>query len=499
MSRARISFALLWLIATIQTTAQTHICFSPPLPPNFIPNQFNEEARGGNAYSVPFDTILFNSTLATNAFDIVVCFDGVTNANEIAQADKYVDSMIARLQTVAHYNHRYKYFNVYRIAKLSNEAGAAWGFYGDTTVDNRYGSHFNAFTLERLLVPEKVDTFFADVTEFVPEYDIALNLVFDKKYGGSGYSLYDGRKVASFSIEEESGWHLSDEVIIHEMQHIMPYANHGYLGDEYEDSVACLIYDSIPRSPNFTSDTSNLRKWQHCESIPGVGFFPKAGICTGNYKPTTSCAMASVYNMPPFCPVCRENSTAYFDSVINPIYYSTPNPSSFTGSYSYSVSIDTPLVNTFRYQWYLDNVTAAFGVTTFSLNFDTLSSNTNHRLKFVCTDVDPHIVDTTLRKPWVVEWTMQTIDTSVGVKSLNETVEIKVLPNPVLGMAMVKVTGNLYRCTLSVTSIDGKEIVAPLTVSHNSNIINTENWLPGVYFVRLQRGGEQIVARFLKL
>lgn len=63
------------------------------------------------------------------------------------------------------------------------------GFSGDTVINKRYGSRFNTFGLSRVLIPEKVDTLFADVEEFVPDYDLVLMLIFDRKYGGSGWSL----------------------------------------------------------------------------------------------------------------------------------------------------------------------------------------------------------------------------------------------------------------------------------------------------------------------
>lgn len=462
------------------------MCNSIPLPPYFLTTDttLSSEGMRSSNYKIPFDTIRYNSILGTQAFDVVICLDGVMNNTQIHLADRYVDSLVNRLQTIAQYNPRFKYFNVYRVAKLSNEEGAAWGFAGDTVVANRYGSRFNAFGLPRLIIPEKYDTLFADADEFVPQHDLVLNLCYDKKYGGSGWSLYDGRKVASFTIDEQTGWHLGDEVAIHEMQHIMPFSGHGFLGDEYEDTLACPIYDTLPvaylTSPNFTGDTVNDRKWEHCMSQPGVGFYPNAGICPGNYRPATTCAMHQVYDMPPFCPVCREHSTAYFDSIINPVYNVSTSPVSFTGSYTFNVRVDTPLTNTFRYQWLLDDTIVASAVDSFVIDFSLLNHTSNHVLKFVCTDTDTHIIDTTLRRPWITQWNLLTQDSTVGIFLLDEK-SLFISPNPAKNV--VTIQSSLLINTISISNLLGQVLLKDESVNAYSVHPNISSFPKGVYMV----------------
>ena len=143
---------------------------------------------------------------------------------------------------------------------------------------------------------------------------------------------------------------LGDEVITHEMQHIMPFAGHSYLGDEYEDNTYCAIYDTIPISykdcPNFTSDTVNGRKWQDWinDGVPGVGFYDSAGICAGNYRPTELCAMRSVFiiinddnflGMPPFCPVWLAKIPPLISiALLIPFTIPVRCPTSYTGTYT---------------------------------------------------------------------------------------------------------------------------------------------------------------------
>ncbi len=481
-----------------QHPAMRHVCLSPPMPPHFLPVQNEEEPSGGRAsgYAVPFDTIRYNNTLHTRALDIVICLDGVTNNNQIDVCDRYIDSLLERLQAVAHYQPRFAYFNIYRIALLSNEAGAAWGFTGETTVDNRYGSRFNAFTLPRLLIPEKYDTLFADIEQFVPQYDLALMMVYDKKYGGAGWNLFDGRKVATFSLEEESGWHLGDEIIIHEMQHIMPFAGHGYLGDEYEDSVACLIYDSIPYAPNFTADTINERKWQHCIGLPGVGFYPDAGICENNYRPTDDCIMHRVFGFPAFCPVCRENSTAWLDSMINPIYNVSPNATDFTsGTYNYSVQVQEPTVNTYRYQWWLDNALVAQNALSHSVDFSVIDKSQNHTLRFVCTDVDPFIIDTDLRRPWVAEWELLTYDSTVAVQQITDE-GIQLFPNPAADKISVTLDRSIASFAVSVITPTGQVCRKADFESVKSFDINLAGLPRGIYFILIKTGSQTLTKKF---
>lgn len=499
---------LLWVLLSVffrsafsqHNIHSSHICLPPPLPPYFIPQQENEQSNNGRAsgYAVPFDTVTYNHTLNNQALDVVICFDGVTNNTDIEKCDRYVDSLVARLQTVAHYNPRFKYFNIYRIALLSNESGSAWGFDGDTTIDNRYGSRFNAFQLERLIIPVKYDTLFNDITSYVPNYDVAIMLVNDKKYGGSGWNLFDGRKVACFSLEEESGWHLGDEIIIHEMQHIMPFAGHGYLGDEYEDSVACLIYDSIPYAPNFTADTINERKWEHCIGQPGVGFYPNAGICEGNYRPTDDCIMHRVFTFPPFCPVCRENSTAWLDSMINPLYDISANAPDFSGgTHTFSVNVDAPTTNTYRYQWWLDNNLVAQNTLSHTIDFSTIDKSQNHTLRFVCTDVDPFIIDTTLRRPWKAEWELLTYDSTVGLEHFYLQDQTQLYPNPAHQHLTIEMPSALV-VTAEIVSPDGKIISRKYSEKAKLVQMDIADLCAGMYYVVLRpQNGPSVVKKFL--
>lgn len=475
-----------------------NLCLSPPNPPNFrTPSESEHNAdRSGNNYAVPFDTVRFNPTVGNNGFDIVICIDGAINQSQISQADNYIDSFVNTLKTIPHYSDRFQYINVYRIAKLSNQKGAAFGFTGDTAVDNRYGSRFNAFGLERLLIPEKYDTLFADVNEFAPQCDLAMMLTFDKKYGGSGYTLYDGRKVACFTIEEQSGYHLGDEIAIHELQHLMPFNGHGYIGDEYEDSIACLIYDSIPPSPNFTNDTINQRKWDHCMDLPNVDFYPNAGICKGYFKPSQVCGMHVVWVLPIFCPVCRENSTAWLDSIINPIYSFSDSPTSFTGTFNYSVMVDTPLIHHYRYDWWLDGQKIANGTNELALNFDTLSKTNNHELVYTCTDTDPFIYDTTLRRPWTLSWSILTKDTTVSAPTLEEEFSVLVFPNP--ASHQVSIRALRHTAEIRITNLQGSTLHKEIIQEKSTTQVSTSNWAKGVYILAIKSNkGSTIYKRLI--
>lgn len=512
-----ISVVLAGSVHAQQCLPDGSVAFPSPPPPTFPPptgQHSNPVSRSGPSYKIPFDTVLFNSTLGSKGgFNVVICEDGVTDDADIAAADNYVDSVIMRWLLTPHYAHRFNYINLYRIAKYSEQQGATNGYgKGDTLVHNRYGSTFDAYGLARLVIPENVDTFFADVTQYVPNYNLAINLVYDGNYGGSGWDLYDGRKVASFGIDIQSGWHLGDEVITHEMQHIMPFAGHSYLGDEYEDSFYCSIYDTIPLSykdsPNFTSDTVNGRKWQDWINAgkPGIGFYDSAGICAGNYRPTELCAMRQVYlivdnntniiGMPPFCPVCQENSTAYFDSVINPVYFTSPSPQSYSGSYTYHVMVDTPLVNTLRYQWLLDDSLIALGVDSVNINFNNLSNTANHTLQFVCTDTDKVILDTTLRRPWTTTWQLLT-SVATGITTLDDN-GFHIFPNPVTSQLNGTIQQLAPNTFIQILTPEGRIAIPNTPVTQNSFSIPVSSLPQGIYFVQLQNEEQKMVERVVK-
>lgn len=490
-------------VAQTESCNSVHpICISPPPPPVFnsgyMSIEENDNDRESSAYSIPFDTVRYNSTLGQQAFDIVICFDGVTNNTQITKGDRYVDSLVKSLQTLQHYQQRFNYFNIYRVARYSNDEGAAWGFAGDTTVDNRYGSRFNAFGLPRLIVPEKPDTLFADADEFVPDADLILVLVFDKKYGGSGWRSDSGRAAAMFTIDEETGWFQGDEVALHEMQHIMPFNGHGYPGDEYEDTVACKIYATIPPSPNVTADTSGNRKWEHCSSIPGIGFYPHAGICEGNYKPSTTCLMQTVFTLPQLCPVCRENSIAWLDSMINPVYYTSAPPDSFKGNYMFSALVDTPAINNYRYQWLLNDSLVTQGSLSLNIDFATIDNSKNHILKFVCTDTDSHIIDTTLRRPWVTQWTLLTSGLPVNAENYNAEVAPVLYPNPASNSVTVRLPGyNGKPIQLYITDINGR-LIKELTLNTTETTIDIAELKTGVYLINARNNSISCVSRLLK-
>lgn len=43
--------------------------------------------------------------------------------------------------------------------------------------------------------------------------------------------------------------------------------------------------------PEFYGCYATSRKWQHCAGLIGIGFYPEAGICKGNFSPSALCAM----------------------------------------------------------------------------------------------------------------------------------------------------------------------------------------------------------------
>jgi MYXO-CTERM domain-containing protein len=248
------------------------------------------------------------------------------------------------------------FINVKLIHVVSNEAGADNGSAGgqrDTALD----SYFNCGGIDRLLCVDggKAATVAA---EDVPEYNFAVVIVNDTKYGGSG-----GAICASSANSE------SFEVMAHEIGHSL-----ARLADEYDyegNQPPCSEQQDC-REANVTLRTQRDQvKWRDwildATPIPTpktdqygavVGLFEGARYqATGAYRPQLNCKMKDLNN--DYCAVCTEQfvrSIWQFDNV-QMIESATPGENVQADDCApIQLQVTTPPItpSTYRYTWSVD-------------------------------------------------------------------------------------------------------------------------------------------------
>ncbi|MDH4156750.1 MAG: M64 family metallopeptidase [candidate division Zixibacteria bacterium] len=254
------------------------------------------------------------------------------------------------------------YYNVFTIFVASNESGSdhPWSLiYKDTY----FSSTYDSYGLQRLITipPNDWDGNWANgegkllslLSSLLPSYDIAILIVNDLEYGGSGgaYAITSVHPAAP-------------DVVVHELGHTM-----GYLGDEYDTP---WVGAPTSEEPNTTQETQReLIKWNAwilpTTPIPTpetqtyasvVGLFEGAHYhATDWYRPKLNCMMKALAY--PFCEVCKEQLVRTTYEQLSPIVSHSPGvstvPLAAGQSQPLSVDIMQPPYHSLDIQWYLNS------------------------------------------------------------------------------------------------------------------------------------------------
>ncbi|MBN8457974.1 MAG: hypothetical protein J0M04_09050 [Verrucomicrobia bacterium] len=209
------------------------------------------------------------------------------------------------------------YFNIYRIEVASAQSGCD---YGDTsgpsgTRDTWFETGFTVPEVSQWIAATPIgeDRAYGLLDEWVPEYDIAVILVNDAKYGGTG------GPIAVVTTHP-----LGAAVIEHELGH-----SFGNLADEYDQD---LLDKSPAEAPNNTEETlRDFVRWKHWfESATPVptpeteGFSSTVGLfegsmyrATGWYRPHLDSVMRHLNRL---CgAVNREQLVLSAYALVNPL------------------------------------------------------------------------------------------------------------------------------------------------------------------------------------
>lgn len=296
--------------------------------------------------------IVENNGLSENRIDLVIMSDGYTSEEQqdfASDAQNAIDHLFGKTPSKQYR----EFFNIVTISTISNESGAdhpATSEYVDTFYDCAY----DCAGLGHLICCDYTTILSVAGTEY-PAYDVALLLVNDHQYGGSGGT------VAIVSTSPQS-----NDIPFHEFGH-----SFAGLGDEYDNPYPGWVCEDIYPNISFTADWNDL-KWNHWvnENTPlptpesaavnnqePVGAYEGACYETvGLFRPVYECVMRSLNN--DFCAVCAEQMVLSYYGFVEPVDTYSPAQDSHVGvlgdSIVFFVEAVEPTPDTLNYTWYLD-------------------------------------------------------------------------------------------------------------------------------------------------
>ena len=290
----------------------------------------------------------------TQRFNVAILGDGY-RASEQDKLTSDATTLVSELFNGAPYQSYRQLFNFKVIQSVSQASGAADGPDGGTP-NTLFGAYYDCEGVSQLICVDDAAVLSAAATD-VPEFDLALVVVNDSQYGGSGGD------VPVVSTDPDAA-----EILRHELGHTL-----AHLADEYSDP-----YPSYPpcsttqdcTEPNVT--LRNVRsqiKWLDwiepstpvpTTSFSGVGLFEGARYLShGIYRPVDwNCKMQTLDL--PFCPVCTEALVRAFWNLKNVHLIDETEPAGELATSrcaDQTFSVKTPIItpSTLSVSWTVDN------------------------------------------------------------------------------------------------------------------------------------------------
>lgn len=356
---------------------------------------------------------------ASNRVTLVVLGDGYTFAERATfRAD--AELVVAGVFEVTPYAEYAAFFNVVVVYVDSNESGVdhpAQSIYRDTAL----GGAFDCEGQPQVVCAD-TETVLSIADEAVGAFDLALVIVNDTTYGGSGGTV----PVISTHAD-------AIELARHELAH--PLAK---LADEYEDPRNFIACDTPDCSePNVTLwPTPDDTKWQDWieEGVPlptpedaayaaNVGLFAGARYrSTGIYRPQLNCRMRTLGQ--PFCAVCAEAIVRAIYDRVSPLAAQSPAEANVTLTWNavqtFGVTPMTTLDDTISVAWFIDDVLQATTGDSFVLEAASLGLGT-FEVAAVVADTTPLVrTDPDQALTARVTWTVTTTTCGDGTRQDSE-------------------------------------------------------------------------------
>jgi MYXO-CTERM domain-containing protein len=312
------------------------------------------------AFAFPV-TVVQQAGPATQRFNVAILGDGYRSSDQAKLTGDAKALVDAVFDAVPYKSYR-QLFNFKVIQSVSVDQGATGGSAGGTP-NTLFGAYFNCQGVSQLVCLDDAAVLTAAATD-VPEFNLAVVVVNDNKYGGAGGG------VPCVSTADESA-----EILRHELGH-----NLANLADEYTDPYpgypACSATNDCSE-PNATLRSVRAQiKWLDwiADSTPvpttagknfaGVGVFEGARYMTkGFYRPVDSaCKMRSLDQ--PFCPVCTEALVRSFWNLTNVHLVDEAVPAvdvQSTTCVAQTFTVKTPAItpSSLSFSWTIDGQVAA--------------------------------------------------------------------------------------------------------------------------------------------
>lgn len=367
--------------------------------------------------SFPVETILKNGP-NDKRLNFVFLSDGY-QAGEMTKYISDVNAVVTQLFNEPPFASYKKYFNVYAVKVPSAQSGASHprtSFDSDcaavpqATVNNYFGSSFDAFGIHRLLTTSK------NVGQVLaanfPQYDQVFVLVNSPHYGGSG-----GTYAVSSTNENSS------EIAIHEIGH--SFAN---LADEYWTGTT-------GESPNRTSVNNPATvKWKSWLNVNGVGIYPYE-TSTSWFRPHQNCKMR--YLGSSFCHVCTEAFVERIHTLTDAVESFTPSASSEIDlgeeDLHFNLTLLEPEPSTLRILWKRNDVVIGKNVRDISVGVEDFKPGEN-TIRAEILDTTAHVKNSTHNTTHleVITWTVKKNVTGLEIDSFKEKYSVALYPNPVV-------------------------------------------------------------------
>lgn len=434
------------------------------------------------------DTIQYHGD-ASKFFNLVILGDGYTNSELdtfVTDAQNFTNDFFS----VVPFSHYQSYFNVFAIKVPSNQSGASHpGTAVDVTepvspvrtVDNYFGSTFDAFGIHRLLVATETSKIMLALADNFPLYDQAIILVNSTEYGGSGGEF----PVASLN-------EFSSDIAIHELGHsIVGLKDEYYPGDIYAEEAINMTQDTNPATV----------RWKNWHGVDSIAIYQHTGGGNASlwYKPGNHCKMEIVDSA--FCHVCVEGIIERLHTLIDPVISYSPaalNLDTASLPLSFSMDLMKPAPNTLKRKWTLNGGDFASNVDTVQLTAGELLTGVNLLSVFIeDTTALLRVDDHQNVHVNVVTWTISTYPVGVDIKSVENEIELKLFPNPVTSDLNVEVRTTLQeKLKLELYDAAGKRLKT-VALRDELTSISLNDVPPGAIFVKLFAGKQAILTRQL--
>ena len=318
---------------------------------------------------------------AANRLDLVMLGDGYA-ASEQAKFAADVATFVTAFFAQEPYKEYASYFNVYRVDVASAESGASHPERG-LVRNTAFGASYNCGGTQRLICVNLAAVNAVLARSLSPaQRDIAIVLVNDTEYGGSGGPVAVGSTNAS-----------SVEIVLHEMGHSL-----GLLGDEYPDGGTCDNSREPPFMNVTIATTRAAIKWGYwidgatpvptsvtTGALPGL--YEGALFCaTGDFRPTYNSKMRTLGL--PFDQINSEQLIKRFYNFVSPIDTVDPAGTALTlGSVdvqTFRVTSPRPAGHALSVAWTLDGASVATGAS-FTLSGASMAAG-SHTLQAIAQD-----------------------------------------------------------------------------------------------------------------